>query len=80
MHNPFWIADQPAGTETSGWLQWSPRGWDKRTHQHLNVFYLDDLKKCVRSIPAFQLRDEFFAPAFSFLFSESVLDVVIPLS
>jgi len=20
MHNPFWIADQPAGTETSGWL------------------------------------------------------------
>src|SRR5215510_7221265 len=24
MHNPFWIADQPAGTETSGWLDaWS---------------------------------------------------------
>src|SRR5262249_14590071 len=20
VHNPFWIADQPAGTETSGWL------------------------------------------------------------
>ena len=25
MHNPFWIADQPAGTETSGWLNaWTP--------------------------------------------------------
>jgi FAD/FMN-containing dehydrogenase len=25
MHNPFWIADQPAGTETSGWLDaWTP--------------------------------------------------------
>src|SRR6476661_1965515 len=25
MRNPFWIADQPAGTETSGWLDaWTP--------------------------------------------------------
>src|SRR5438270_1101034 len=25
MSNPFWIADQPAGTETSGWLDaWTP--------------------------------------------------------
>jgi FAD/FMN-containing dehydrogenase len=25
MRNPFWIADQPAGTEASGWLDaWTP--------------------------------------------------------
>jgi FAD/FMN-containing dehydrogenase len=25
MRDPFWIADQPAGTETSGWLDaWTP--------------------------------------------------------
>ena len=25
MHNPFWLADQPAGTETSGWFDaWTP--------------------------------------------------------
>lgn len=25
MRNPFWVADQPAGTETSGWLDaWMP--------------------------------------------------------
>lgn len=43
-------------------------------------YFLYDLTEGVRSTSAFQLGDEFFPPGLLFLFSESVLDVVIPLS